>query len=237
MRPIIPILVVAMLAIPLQGGITSLVQPEAGSADCGAFTETTWDNLTGWTQDTNVEYSANATNDNLDIADSGTGIWIQNDTDTTNANHCAMWQYKVIPGSEDMITIMLRAPSGVGNVYVVGYAFQSSDLFWMTYATNNNGVSWVADNASGGGVSAPDAGDYISACVTGTGTGTVITYWDHGASDPGDCRSDWGAADVTYLDDPSTAVDSNTRVGILLDEWTGVRGSGGELDEFVGSDY
>ena len=236
MRLAIPILIVVLLALPLQGDITSLVKTPVAAGGCSAFAETTWDNLTGWTQDSAANFSVDATNDELDIGGGSAGNWIQNDTDTTGVNHCAMWQYKTIGSNTSLEQVMLRGPNGTGNTYTIGYDLSGGNVFWSVYAKTAGGVSWQADNASGGSVSAPNDGDYISACVTGTGNDTVVTYWDHGASDPGDCRADWGTADVTYTDNPGTAVDTGTRVGILFDQWSGSR-SAGVLDEFVGSDY
>jgi hypothetical protein len=225
MRIVVPILLVVLLALPLHGGITSLVQ-KAGEepGGCNAFSETTWDNLDGWTS--SGGFTADSSNDELDYNTSGDSI--SNDTTTTNSNHCVLWQFKET--DLDAVELGLRMPTS-GNFYAIGWDYYYDEFYWSVYDTNGN---WIGDNASAAG-NTPDDGDYISACVTGTGTNTVITYWDHGGSNPGDCRSDWGAATITRDDDPDFVINSGTRVGILLDDWSG--GGSGTLDEFVGSDY
>lgn len=222
------------------GGITSLVQKAEVGGGCNEFEETTWDNLTGWTQDSGNDFSADATNDELDYSTHVAQAWIYNDTEATDADHCAMWQAKSIGSNTDVYYIALRFPTSNANFYGVGFDFESGsgDTYVAVYARSSGGASWVADIASTT-LSALDAGDYFSACVNGTGNGTVWELWDHGASDPGNCRSDdWGAADWTVTTNPGgSAVDSGTRVGFMMDHYSAGDTSAGTLDEFVGSDY
>lgn len=223
------LLLLLLLVLPVDG-ITSVVPaPSGGGSSCNEFTETDWDNLTGWTQDSQGDWSVDATNDELDYTAGASDAWIINDTTTTGGDHCVLWQF-VVYADDGNSGPLLRA-SGVGNdaYAIVRWA---GTYEWDRF-TLNAGSAGYQGTIDSNATPDPSSGDYLGACVNGTGTSTVMELW-HWTSDPGSvCRTDWGTADWTSTADPGAdAVDTGDQVGFI-----GGSDNNQTLDDFAGSDY
>jgi len=109
--------------------------------------------------------------------------------------------------------------------------FSGSSVDW--WHTTGIGGTDTQINASTGSVSVTD-GVTIGITITGTGTSTEVKVWI--GPDPGydpTLPATWGAADVTFTDNPASAVNSGPYVGL-----GGVQGSADSLryDNFYGGD-
>lgn len=233
------VLLALLVALPMRGGITSAVQ-KAGGDGCNEFTETTWDDLTGWTQDSGNDFSADATNDELDFSGVATNdqAWIMNDTQTTDSNNCAIAEVVTTPGDETWYGVILRGSTTADDyVYVAGSESATSVFFISQYLVETGGLGWQVDCANSSIVDVTD-GDWIAGCVDGTGSGTTIEMWHWDSQPSGNCPADWGTPDLSTTDCTSAGccVNADQRlIGLFVESGNGGNKSG-TFDNVTGGD-
>ena len=213
------------------------LSPVVAAGCTPVYTETTWDNLTGWTQSSENNFTADATNDELDFDASNYDYSYhlrQDANEAAGGDMCAIVKVVAIDVAGG-VGFILRTPSSEASTYMVtlyddgALEFQEATLGaagpTSTHTLHSTTGTW------------PSAGDYISFCVSDTSTNTLFEWWDHGAVDPGDCRGDWGAADWSETGCGIYCVDTaNVRSGLIGYANTG-DDYAGTYDEFVLTDY
>lgn len=108
--------------------------------------------------------------------------------------------------------------------------FSGSSVDW--YHKSQIGGTSTQINAAPGSISITD-GTVIGMSVEGTGASTVVKIWINPTSGSPDDPTSWGAATVTFTDNPASPVDTGGYVGI-----GGVQGSADSLryNNFYGGD-
>lgn len=156
--------------------------------------------LSAWSQDTDGMFSLDTVNDEVDFVRTGSNgeNWLRYDTELTSADQCAIARVDDITQTEnpDYAGLYLR----MGNV-------ANDQAYAMEYLTAGGyrlrRFDMAADGLANGcqitglaGGFALANGDYVAACVRGTGANTVFEkfFWDvsTGDSPNGVTRGTWG---------------------------------------------
>ena len=117
-----------------------------------------------------------------------------------------------------------RSDGNMANVaYALRYERTVTDIVWRycTGASCTTIATW--DHSL-------DDGDSFGYEVEGTGNDTVLRVWDFGGSVP--ARGSWGAADHTFTDNPASAANTGTYIG-LYDGHVNLA----SFDDFAGGSY
>lgn len=108
---------------------------------------------------------------------------------------------------------------------VLRYTNSSTAFYTLYFDTTNNLLYWEHLTQIGGTettVGGPTAltiatGDTLAATITGTGAGTEIRLWVNATGAAPDSATSWGGdttPDVSFTDNPASAVDTGPYVGI-----------------------
>lgn len=135
-------------------------------------------------------------------------------------------QYGKITISTDNYSVQVcRYADSSSPFYALEFEDGSETVYWTRYATAAGSPDVIASTTL-----SLAGGDIVAMTVTGTGTSTVVRIWKN-PTGLALSASDWNGdttPDVTFTDDPASAVDSGAYVGI------GVFGSSPRLDDFFG---
>ena len=211
-----------LAALPLPGGITSLVKTPAAAA--GGIEDDFEGDLSKWTQLSGTDPFTIQTSGGSEVLRTSTtssGTIIYTDEQTSTISQWAMVQY---------------VNSEVTNPHFAGLYFRStnnaSEYAYTARVESAHEVVWRSCKGHScwdiQGTTTTDIydGDYYGIEVTGTADDTVVKVWDFGSSPPAD-RGSWGSATDTLTDNPNSArrADVGKYVGIY-------DGSGASYDEF-----
>lgn len=226
-----------LISLPLNGGITSLVQETAAPSGCGEFTDDfSGANLDDW--DVHSNYSLDTGNDELDHSGSITGsskaaVALYTASATTDKDHFV--KVKMVSGQSENQGpgLILRSPkSCTNNKNAYNIVDYQGDIYISVMNTNADcEYSWSCDVGLAFSDTISD-GDVLAASVSGTGSGTVFKIWVN--PDAGDCPDDWGVADDTTTGCGSCCVDADNKY-VGIGPWPEYTQSF-SFDDFVGGD-
>lgn len=125
-------------------------------------------------------------------------------------------------------SIPLRYTNSSSAFYVI--EFSNTTVDW--YHKSAIGGTSTQINASSGSISI-SSGSVLAMSISGTGTSTEVKVWINPTSGTVNLPSTWGAATVTFTDNPASPVDTGGYVGL-----GGAQGSADTVryDNFYGGD-